>query len=91
MPEYGEKVKKYDILGSFTPQVPPQKSSWVASWQRRWEVIHSYEHLLEQPALEGLGLGDLGGDAFDLAVEGGKEIGDLSLFGEGGTLNADFS
>jgi len=54
-------------------------------------VIHSYEHLLEQPALEGLGLGDLGGDAFDLAVEGGKEIGDLSLFGEGGTLNADFS
>jgi len=27
-----------------------------------------------------LGLGDLGGDGFDLAVDGGKEVGDLGLF-----------
>ena len=38
------------------------------------------KHLLEEAAFEGLGLGDLGGDAFDLAVDGGKEIGDLGLF-----------
>jgi len=29
-----------------------------------------------------LGLGDLGGDGFDLAVDGGKEVGDLGLFGD---------
>ena len=37
--------------------------------------------MLEQALFEGLGLGDLGSDAFDLAVDGGKEIGDLGLFG----------
>lgn len=41
-----------------------------------------YKHLLEQPAFEGLGFGDLGGNAFDLAVDGGKEIGNLGLFVE---------
>ena len=40
------------------------------------------KHLLEQPAFEGLGLGDLGGDAFDFAVDGGEEIGDLRLLDE---------
>jgi hypothetical protein len=40
----------------------------------------SDKHLLEQPTLKGLGLGDLGGDGFDLAVDSGKKIGDLGLF-----------
>jgi hypothetical protein len=41
------------------------------------QSLHVY--LLEQSAFEGLRLGDLGGDAFDLAVDGGKKIGDLGL------------
>ena len=39
-----------------------------------------HKHLLEQFAFEGLGLGNLGRDAFDLAVDGGKEIRYLGLF-----------
>lgn len=35
---------------------------------------------MEQAAFEGLGLGDLGGDAFDCAVDGGEEVGDFGLF-----------
>ena len=31
-----------------------------------------HEHLLQQAAFEGLGVGDLVGHAFDLAVEGGE-------------------
>ena len=42
----------------------------------------SHKHLLEQPFLEGLGVADLRGNAFDLAVQRGEEIGDLGLFGE---------
>lgn len=42
----------------------------------------SYKHLLKQPAFEGLGEGDLAGHAFDLAVEGGEEVGDFGLFGD---------
>ena len=41
------------------------------------------KHLLEKAAFEGLGLGDLGGDAFDLAVDDGKKIGDFVLFVRG--------
>ena len=40
-----------------------------------------HKHLLEQPFFEGLGVGDLVGYAFDLAVERGEEVGDFGLFG----------
>jgi hypothetical protein len=35
----------------------------------------SDKHLLQQAAFEGLGVRDLLGHAFDLAVEGGEEVG----------------
>lgn len=53
-------------------------------WLRKSYELASNEHLLEEAAFEGLGLGDLGGYGFDFAVEGGEEVGDFGLFGEGG-------
>ena len=70
VPEYGGKVKNMPSWDTLLHMSPPQESSWDVSWQRWGEVCHSHKHLLEQPALEGLGLGDLGGYAFDLAVDG---------------------
>ena len=49
-----------------------------------WSWASSDEHLLKQPFFEGLGVDDLLGHAFDLAVEGGEEVGDLGLFFHGG-------
>ena len=41
------------------------------------------EHLLQQAAFEGLGVGDLLRHAFDLTVQCREEVRDLGLFGEG--------
>ena len=56
-----------------------------------WSWASSDKHLLEQPFLEGLGVGDLVGHAFDLAVEGGEEVGDLGLFCQAGKSNGELS
>ena len=47
------------------------------------------EHLLQQAAFEGLGVGDLLGHAFDLPVQGREEVREFSLFGEGRTRNSE--
>jgi hypothetical protein len=46
-------------------------------------IAGAYKHLLQQAAFEGLGVDDLLGHVFDLAVEGGEEVRDLGLFGKG--------
>ena len=48
------------------------------------------EHLLQQAAFEGLGVGDLLRHAFDLTVQRREEVRDLGLFGEGWKLDRLF-